>query len=269
MSLWHRSSSLIYLAPLLIEWQSESGHDVDGRIEIQESQTPLQIATLFESAKKESQRRQATLDHVAISLSSELVKAFILPWQEKLMTGKQLRAYVSYYFQERFGLDGSEWEFRIFRQGYGLPALACALSKSILKEIALNAKAQGLTISRIEPYFATVLNRIGHLVDQSPCWIVIEEDCGLSALYQATEQGYVHFVRWNKTGQSLTDLIDREAKILLLPQTDAPIYLYSRSGMANTSNQSTNQQIIRLQQRSTATSTSKFKNRWMLSRRTV
>lgn len=269
MSLWHRNSSSIYLAPLLIEWQFESGHDVDGRIEIQESQAPSQIATLFESAKKESQRRQATLDQVAISLSSELVKIFILPWQEKLMTGKQLQAYVNYYFQERFGLGGSEWEFRVFRQGYGLPALACALSKSILKEVALNAKAQGLTISRIEPYFATVLNRVGQLVEQLPCWVVIEEDDGLSALYQTAEQGYVHFAHWKKTDQSLTDLIDRETKLFLLSQADSPIYLYSRSGIVNASNQSANKQIIRLQQRSTAISTSKFKNRWIPSRRTV
>lgn len=265
MSLWHRNSCSLYLAPQLLEWQFASSQAVDGRIEIQESQVASQIAALFDSTKKESQRRQAALDCVDIALSAELVKVFLLPWQEQLMTGKQLQAYVTYYFQERFGLNGADWDFRVFRQGYGLPALACALAKSTLNEINLNAKACGLTIHRIEPYFTTILNRVAQLVDQFPSWIVIEENNSWTALYQAAERGYAHLVQWKKAGQNLTDLIDREKKLLLLPPANTPIYLYSRAGSAN--RREADKQIIDLQLRTAPTSTSTFKSRWIPSRK--
>jgi hypothetical protein len=140
----------------------------------------------------EAQADKLGLQRVRFILSNQFARYSVLPWQPGIYAMQDWLALATHEFRKQFGAMAENWDFRVALQGYGEPAVACALDRELTERLlALSAKA-GWTVQGIEPALMTVFNRHHAHLAKSDHWLLLAEPQRL-LLGQITNGAWQHF----------------------------------------------------------------------------
>lgn len=115
------------------------------------------------------------LQRVRFILSNQFARYAVLPWQPGVYAMQDWLALAAHQFHMQFGAIAENWELRVALQGYGKPAVACALDHELTARLlALSAEA-GWTVQGIEPALMTVFNRHHAHFAKQDHWLLLAE----------------------------------------------------------------------------------------------
>jgi hypothetical protein len=141
----------------------------------------------------EAQASELGLRRVRFILSNQLVRYAVLPWQPGIYAMRDWQALAAHQFHNQFGVMADGWDIRVALQGYGMPAVACALDRDLIERLSeISAKA-GWTVQGIEPALMAVFNRHrSHFTAKSDHWLLLAEPQRL-LLGQISNGAWQHF----------------------------------------------------------------------------
>lgn len=70
---------------------------------------------------------------VSILVSAHWCRTQVLPWQNTLETGDEIRAFGQSTLAKQFGLTASDWSFDTVQQGWAQPYVSCAMSRALIE----------------------------------------------------------------------------------------------------------------------------------------
>lgn len=141
----------------------------------------------------EMQAGELGLRSVRFILSNQLVRYTVLPWQPGVYAMQDWKALAAHQFHNQFGNIADGWDIRVALQGYGMPAVACALERDLIDRLLdISAKA-GWSLQGIEPALMTIFNRHHrHFTDKADHWLLLAEPQRL-LLGQISNGAWQHF----------------------------------------------------------------------------
>ena len=140
----------------------------------------------------ELQAAKPGLHRVRFILSNQFARYTVLPWQPGVYAMQDWLALAAHQFRKQFGPVAENWDLRVALQGYGAPAVACALDRELTERLlALSAEA-GWTVQGIEPALMTVFDRHRAHFAKSDHWLLLAEPQRL-LLGQLANGAWQHF----------------------------------------------------------------------------
>jgi hypothetical protein len=144
-------------------------------------------------AALEAQAGELGLRHVRFILSNQLVRYTVLPWQPSVYAMQDWIALATHQFRNQFGVIADSWDVRVALQGYGMPAVACALERDLIERLLAIAAKAGWRVQGVEPALMTIFNQHHrHFTDQSDHWLLLAEPQRL-LLGQISNGAWQHF----------------------------------------------------------------------------
>lgn len=140
----------------------------------------------------EQQAPALGLRRVRIILSNQLLRYTVLPWQVGVYSEADWRALAAHQFRQQYGTAAEGWELRVSLQGYGQPAVACALDTGLSAQLTAIARSAGWTLLGIEPALMAVFNRHRARLSQADHWLLMAEPQRL-VLAQLGAGAWQHF----------------------------------------------------------------------------
>lgn len=141
----------------------------------------------------ESQAGELGLRRVRFILSNQLVRYTVLPWQPGVYAMQDWIALAAHQFRNQFGVIADSWDIRVTLQGYGMPAVACALDRDLTKRLLHISTEAGWKVQGIEPALMTVFNRHhSYFTGKSDHWILLVEPQRI-LLGQISNGAWQHF----------------------------------------------------------------------------
>lgn len=132
------------------------------------------------------------LRRVRFILANQFVRYAVLPWQPGVYAMQDWLALAAHQFQMQFGAMAESWELRVALQGYGKPAVACALDEYLSTRLLALADEVGWTVQGIEPALMTVFNRHHTHFAKQDHWLFLAEPQRL-LLGQIENGAWQHF----------------------------------------------------------------------------
>ena len=115
------------------------------------------------------------LQRVHFILSNQFARYAVLPWQPDVYAMQDWLALAVHQFRKQFGTVAESWELRVALQGYGKPAVACALDRELVERLLLLSAESGWTVQGIEPALMTVFNRHRNHLAKVTQWLLLAE----------------------------------------------------------------------------------------------
>lgn len=183
---WFKPAAVVVLSLDGIAVRASGADDV--RIISNEAHTPEGVLTVLQTHANELGLRR-----VRFILSNQLARYTVLPWQPGVYAMQDWVALGVHKFRNQFGAVADDWEIRVALQGYGMPAVACALDRHFIERLLdLSAKA-GWKVRGIEPALMTVFNQHqGHFMHQTDHWLLFAEPQRI-LLGQISHGAWQHF----------------------------------------------------------------------------
>lgn len=126
-------------------------------------------------AELERQAPALGLRRVRILLSNHWLRYSVLPWQAGVYSAADWRALAMHQFRQQYGAAAEGWDLRVSLQGYGQPAVACALDAGLIAQLTTIARSTGWTLLGIEPALMAVFNRHRARLAQADHWLLMAE----------------------------------------------------------------------------------------------
>ncbi|NOT15747.1 MAG: hypothetical protein HOP21_09285 [Methylotenera sp.] len=130
---------------------------------------------------------ELSLKHVRFVISHYFVRQAVLPWQEGVFSQQDWQGLGEHHFRQAFGAVCDDWQVQVALQGYGKPALACAMDHALTMQLASIATQFNLHIHGIEPALMTVFNRYQAEITTCDCLLIAEPHHLLLAMFEAGE----------------------------------------------------------------------------------
>lgn len=132
------------------------------------------------------------LRRVRILLSNHWLRYAVLSWQVGIYSNADWCALAMHQFRQQYGATAEGWDLRVSLQGYGQPAVACALDAGLIAQLTAIARSAGWTLLSIEPALMAVFNRHRARLAQSHHWLLMAEPQRL-VLAQLGAGSWQHF----------------------------------------------------------------------------
>ena len=123
----------------------------------------------------EQQAPALGLRRVRILLCNQWLRYSVLPWQAGVYSEADWRALAAHQFRQQYGAAAESWDLRVSLQGYGQPAVACALDAGLIAQLTGIARNAGWTLLAIEPALMAVFNRHRAKLAQADHWLLMAE----------------------------------------------------------------------------------------------
>ena len=152
---------------------------------------------------------------VRVVLSHHFVQFRLLDGRVDLANEMEFHALAQLEYSAAFGAMADEWLIGLSDEPPGLPRIAAALSKGLLKGLVETASAAHVDLLAIKPYLAVMTDFwIRNLHDATPCsWLMLHEPGRLCMV--AWGRGKWQWVRHLRVGE------DWQQKLLESLQTEA------------------------------------------------
>lgn len=162
-----------------------------------------------------------------VSLASDLVRFMALPAQASLMSAADKLAYARAAFVEMYGAVVADWQISCDDAPPHQPMMAAAIDKTLFDALQQLAAQLQVTLSTLQPYAATVINRCSERIGKQEALLAIVEHQRL--LLIQLSQGRCQHIRSHKIAQdwqhTLQEVLARAR--MLDDQTTQTVFVYA------------------------------------------
>ena len=110
---------------------------------------------------------------VACVVPAPFVRYVLVPWNLEMQGRKQRQILAEHCFRETYGELARDWIVRVDHARFGCAALACAMSASLLDDLARMAAERGLLLESVQPALMNAFNAIADPLSHESTWIVV------------------------------------------------------------------------------------------------
>lgn len=177
--------------------------------------------------KEKLQKHAAARPTCRIVLSEQFVRYLLVPWNAELQSRQGRLQLAQAQFRAVFGDVASGWEVSLDQAGYGAPALACAVDRDLLKELAGLCGAAGGRIVSIKPHLTAAFNRSRRELHAPEFWFALIERERLW-LGRFRSGGWISVSGYRLGQQPVKEVLEnleREAVLLGGEPRDAQVHL--------------------------------------------
>lgn len=121
------------------------------------------------------QMRLKPKTQLCLIFSSELVRYIVLPAQEVLMNENEKMTYTATVFQELYGDNAVDWEFKLHDAHWRHTTLAVAINKNLLASLHHIVVKHQLKLKSAQPYLMAAFNGLSKHISGASGYLAIVE----------------------------------------------------------------------------------------------
>lgn len=174
--------------------------------------------------------RAARRSSLNVVLSNRFVRYAVMPWREGVVAREEREAQARHLLRSTYGEAAMHWHLKLAEAGYGRPALACAVDRSLLEALHGLAGEVRARLDAVQPLLMLALNRFRRELGQDACLLVLEPGALCCAVLLGGQWQAVHVSRVGAQGWNEA-LVERQIAVHGLP-ADMPVFLFDASGAA-------------------------------------
>ncbi|HMC13340.1 MAG TPA: hypothetical protein VKG67_03250 [Gallionellaceae bacterium] len=110
-----------------------------------------------------------------VILSNHFVRFLVLPWNEVTLTDAEQLAVAQHRFDEVYGADSANWEFRLSEGPVGTPSMASAVPQDLLNQLKAIFKMSTMRLKSVQPYLMSAFNSCRRELGSEHGWFVLAE----------------------------------------------------------------------------------------------
>lgn len=110
---------------------------------------------------------------IACVVPAPFVRYVLVPWNADMQGRKARQILAEHCFRETYGELARDWIVRVDHARFGSAALACAMSASLLDDLARTTQERGVLLESVQPALMNAFNAIADPLSRDSTWIVV------------------------------------------------------------------------------------------------
>lgn len=182
------------------------------------------------------ERWKGTNAHVV--LDDRLIRYFVAARAEGARSPDELELTARAQFEDLFGRDATDWEFRINLVPFAGSYLACACDRRLLSLLRKAFTSAGVSLASIQPFAVTEFNRRKPKLAAGPAWVAVvnSRSVWLTRVFKGTFTAVRTHALQGELPDELPGLLEREGLRHDDPDSASHLWLLGAHGQERSPN---------------------------------